>query len=206
MADDASGREGPTRREYMEYGGAVIGGGLLAGCTGESSPADSGDTTGPNGSDDSTQARSGHTAAIEPVGEIEFDSVPEKWITHEFSLDMAVVCGTTDGIVETAWRPGEYVLSFYRMLPDVDVPSVAEMNGILGNGESMNKEYIYEVDPDMIGVDPNWLLQYSSGTGKDIEEIIDNVARSVGATTSESGTTRGRRGPTGSTGTTTSPK
>lgn len=27
----------PTRREYMKYGGAVIGGGLLAGCTGSSS-------------------------------------------------------------------------------------------------------------------------------------------------------------------------
>ena len=181
MAGDVPEHEAPTRREYVKYGGAVIGGGLLAGCTGESSPAGSGDTAESNGSDASTQARSGYAAAIEPVGGVEFDSVPEKWITHEFSLDMAVVCGTTDGIAETAWRPGEYVLSFYRMLPGVDVPNVAEMNGILGNGESMNKEYIYEVDPDMIGVDPNWLLQYSSGTGKDIEEIIDNVAPFCGS-------------------------
>jgi iron complex transport system substrate-binding protein len=32
MDDDSSGHKAPTRREYMKYGGAVVGGGLLAGC------------------------------------------------------------------------------------------------------------------------------------------------------------------------------
>lgn len=36
MADDSGRREAPTRREYVKHGGAVVGGGLLAGCTGGS--------------------------------------------------------------------------------------------------------------------------------------------------------------------------
>ena len=36
MADDSNEQVGPTRREYMKYGGAVVGGGLLAGCSSQS--------------------------------------------------------------------------------------------------------------------------------------------------------------------------
>lgn len=33
MARDASNRSAPTRREYVKYGGAVLTGGLFAGCS-----------------------------------------------------------------------------------------------------------------------------------------------------------------------------
>jgi iron complex transport system substrate-binding protein len=36
MAGDSSRREAPTRRDYVKYGGAIVGGGLLAGCAGQS--------------------------------------------------------------------------------------------------------------------------------------------------------------------------
>ena len=35
MADDSATHEAPTRRDTIKYGGAVVGGGLLAGCTGD---------------------------------------------------------------------------------------------------------------------------------------------------------------------------
>ena len=38
MTDDVTEYEAPTRRDYVKYGGAVVGGGLLAGCTGDSPP------------------------------------------------------------------------------------------------------------------------------------------------------------------------
>ena len=41
MADDSAVHEAPTRRDTIKYGGAVVGGGLLAGCTGDSDPATS---------------------------------------------------------------------------------------------------------------------------------------------------------------------
>jgi len=36
MSEDSGGHEAPTRRHYMKYGGTVVGGGLLAGCAGQS--------------------------------------------------------------------------------------------------------------------------------------------------------------------------
>jgi iron complex transport system substrate-binding protein len=36
MSEDNGGYEAPTRRDYMKYGGAVVGGTLLAGCAGQS--------------------------------------------------------------------------------------------------------------------------------------------------------------------------
>ncbi|MFC6724842.1 Fe3+-hydroxamate ABC transporter substrate-binding protein, partial [Halobium palmae] len=39
MNDGPHGDRGvPTRREYVKYGGAVVGGGLLAGCAGSPGP------------------------------------------------------------------------------------------------------------------------------------------------------------------------
>lgn len=34
MGPESRGRETVTRRDYVKYGGALVGGGLLAGCTG----------------------------------------------------------------------------------------------------------------------------------------------------------------------------
>lgn len=35
MSRDDTTQEAPTRRDYMNYGGTVVGGGLPAGCTGD---------------------------------------------------------------------------------------------------------------------------------------------------------------------------
>ena len=39
-SDEMIRHETPTRREYVKCGGAVVGGGLLAGCIGEGGPGD----------------------------------------------------------------------------------------------------------------------------------------------------------------------
>jgi iron complex transport system substrate-binding protein len=187
--DTDTGSGAPTRRDYLTYGGAVVGGGLLAGCAGSGSDAppagaDSTDTIEGTASTDGKATETGdssYAASIEPVGEVTFDSVPDEWVVHSFSMDMGIVCGTTDGIVETVGGAGGFDLTFYRMLPDVDVPDITGMGGLRGQERALNKEYIYEVDPDVIGIDPNWLIAYSSGEAKDIEEVIDNVAPFCGS-------------------------
>lgn len=182
MSKDDTTHGAPTRREYVKYGGAVVGGGLLAGCAGDTDGGSS--PTKIETSADKTETRtedSSYSASIEPVGEVTFDSVPDEWVVHSFSMDMGLVCGTTDGIVETVGGASGFDLSFYRMLPDVDVPDITGMGGLRGQERSLNKEYIYEVDPDMIGIDPNWLIAFSSGEAEDIEEIIDNIAPFCGS-------------------------
>jgi iron complex transport system substrate-binding protein len=46
MARDRGGGEPATRRDYMKYGGAVVGGGLLAGCSSGSDPGETPEATG----------------------------------------------------------------------------------------------------------------------------------------------------------------
>lgn len=69
MNDDTLRHEGLTRREYVKYGGTIIGGGFLAGCAGESSPE--------NGDKTSDSRGKSYSVAMSPMGEVEFDSVPK---------------------------------------------------------------------------------------------------------------------------------
>jgi iron complex transport system substrate-binding protein len=45
MSEDSDGHDAPTRRDYVKYGGAVVGGGLLAGCAGQSDSGSTPETT-----------------------------------------------------------------------------------------------------------------------------------------------------------------
>jgi iron complex transport system substrate-binding protein len=69
MHDDAM-----TRRDYIRYGGAVAGGGLLAGCTDDSGPAASETATA---TETETPTNDSYSVTMEPVGTVEFESVPE---------------------------------------------------------------------------------------------------------------------------------
>ena len=83
--DDAITREAPTRREYLTYGGSVIGGGLLAGCAGDTAGSDPTPTasgtatpttdTGtetPTGT--TTRGDTGYSVTMSPMGTVEFDA------------------------------------------------------------------------------------------------------------------------------------
>ena len=77
MAGDARGHGGPTRRECVTFGGAVLGGGMIAGCTGsrDSTPTTAETTAGaPTGT--ATATDGSYTVAMEPVGEVTGDARP----------------------------------------------------------------------------------------------------------------------------------
>src|SRR6056297_767868 len=101
MSDDDLAHEAPTRREYVKYGGAFIGGGLLAGCTGQS---DTGGTPTAASTDTAavtetgTQTEQGsYTVEMFPVGEVEFESVPESVTTYSMAwADMVVSLGQAE--------------------------------------------------------------------------------------------------------------
>jgi hypothetical protein len=82
MADDSSHHGAPTRREYVRYGGTVIGGGLLAGCAGQSdsrSTPTEAETDKSTPTETSTPEDDGYSVTMEPVGEVTFESVPEEF-------------------------------------------------------------------------------------------------------------------------------
>jgi iron complex transport system substrate-binding protein len=184
MADDSNANQAPTRRDYMKYGGAVVGGGLLAGCTGQS---DSDSTPNETSADDqsttetSTETDSSYTVEMAPVGKVQFEQPPER-VTHYFPdyADMAVALGHGDSILSMG-LPSRFHTSHYDELDGVSV-DVDSLTRLSDNG--IDKELFYELDGDLHLIAPQWLI--NNGSFKleesDIEEVGDNVAPFIGNT------------------------
>jgi iron complex transport system substrate-binding protein len=179
MANDASKHEAPTRREYVKYGGAVVGGTLLAGCAGQS---DSGSTPTETGGDETTATdtetseETSYSVTMAPMGTVEFDTIPEKWAPYSGDYaDMAVALGQADGITGIGGAD-RYYTYVYDELPDVSV----DRETIESNPEVRTKEQFYELDSDVQLYDPQMLVNWFDWDQSDVEEIANNVAPFVG--------------------------
>lgn len=197
MNPESTEHEGSTRREYVKYGGAVVGGGLLAGCTGSSGSSGANGTTnsssrnGTTGNEttSSTGSEGGNTTAgstgnsysvtMAPMGTVEFDEPPESWVSYLSTYgDMGIALGKVDGL-RGLWDPGGMTTVFYDALPDVDV-SFENVSPISGGGE-FDKEIFYELDADVHLLDPNWIGVLADDWGEDdIEEIATGVGPFLG--------------------------
>jgi iron complex transport system substrate-binding protein len=181
-----SERRERTRREYVKYGGAVIGGGLLAGCAGQSGDGDTpeatstvtatsaaADTQTETDSTETTGDKS-YSATMPPVGTVEFDEPPEEVIPAlQFGIDTMLALGQIDRVEMMSWK-GTLTPGILNMVPGVSInPDSIED---LGSHEK-DKEAFYEADPDLFAEDPNHDMTYAEGLDeKDLEEIIENVA------------------------------
>ncbi|MFC6837979.1 ABC transporter substrate-binding protein [Halomarina ordinaria] len=177
MSDnDTNTTEAPTRRDYIKYGGAVVGGGLLAGCTdrseSESTPTETANAT-ENSSDTGAESDGddgSYTVELSPVGEVAFDGVPETAasLLHIWA-DTLASFGQGERVI--AVRPG-YITSHYERLPGVEVDTA----GIDESVFTDDKERFYELDPDVFHVDPFPLTEWGEWNEDDITEITDSVA------------------------------
>jgi len=188
--DDRTRQEGPTRREYLGYGGAVVGAGLLAGCTGDSGSGGGSNGTGSgggsgangsNGTTDSGTAGDGgsYEVCMEPVGCLTFELVPEEFVVyHQGWVDIAISLGQGEGIVGAGF-PSTFPTQYLDQLPGVSF----DPSGIttLGEGDSVDKEVFYEMDADLHLVDPNSAKQYFGLSDADIEELTEQVAPFFGS-------------------------
>lgn len=170
MADEGSRRRGVTRREYVS-GGAVVAGGLLAGCTGE---GDDGTTSEPASEDES------YTVEMAPVGEVEFESVPEHVMVYSLlHADMAVAYGHGDAVNSLGFDAetgGNTLDAYYAALDGVsfDREGLTQLN--TGSGRlSVDRELFYELDSDLHLVDPCLVLSFDGWESSDVEEIEENV-------------------------------
>jgi len=188
MKRDDTAHEASTRRDYMKYGGAVVGGGLLAGCTGDSTGGDDtdtdsptteettgGETDGPEETD--TPEDTSHSVTMEPVGTLGFEEPPETWFpfTGDYA-DMGVALGRGDGLeaIGIASRFGSH---HYEELPGVSVDELTPLYD-----EGTGKEIFYELNADLHVVDPNFIINRLGWSEADVEEIRENVAPWFGNT------------------------
>lgn len=185
MSDnDASEHEAPTRRDTIKYGGTVIGGGLLAGCAGQS---DSGSTlteTETIGANDTTATETGtetdtsedksYSVTMSPVGTVEFEAVPESIFTRlSHHAGMAFALGRGDD-VNAVNGPSYYHATwaqFTERLPGVSV----DWSDAYASWEP-SKEQLYELESDVHLADPAWVVQLDQWDMDDIEEVNENIA------------------------------
>jgi iron complex transport system substrate-binding protein len=175
MSDDDLAHEAPTRREYVKYGGAFIGGGLLAGCTGQS---DTGGTPTATSTDTAavtetgTQTEQGsYTVEMFPVGEVEFESVPESVTTYSMAwADMVVSLGQAEKLQTDRLSGPTLFYDRFDIDYDMNWPPLWQDGG-------MPKEVFYEHDPDAFLIDPNLIQAWDDNwEDADVEEIESNVA------------------------------
>ncbi|MFC6723360.1 ABC transporter substrate-binding protein [Halobium palmae] len=176
MSDEAIGQNALTRRNYVKYGGAVVGGGLLTGCASDdASVTSTTESAGPTTGETATNAS--YEACIEPVGCLTFEAVPETWmaITGPWA-DMAIALGRRDGFQPAGW----YGPSYFFDRVGVEWPTDA---GAPYSDGKWDAEVFYELDPDVILTDPNYFaVNDRSWDDSDTREITDNVAPFFGST------------------------
>ncbi|MBV0900230.1 ABC transporter substrate-binding protein [Haloarcula salina] len=172
--------EALTRREWLAYGGAVVGGGLLAGCSGSegAGDADSTQTAGTPTDAEATQTAAetdqSYSVSMSPVGEVSFESPPETVFTRlTHHADMAFALGRGDSV--TAMHAPDYYdglwNQFVERLPGVSL----DWSGLYSSWQP-SKEQLYELDSDVHLADPAWIVKQDAWSQSDIDEIAENVS------------------------------
>lgn len=109
---------------------------------------------------------------MEPVGEISFESIPERWIAYDGGYaDMGVALGKASGITGIG-NADRYYTAIYDELPGVSV----DRDQIEANPEIRTKEQFYELDNDVHLYDPQMLINWFEWNQSDVDEIASNVA------------------------------
>lgn len=156
-----------TRRAVLAGGGAALAAGL-AGC---------GSTSGDEESTPGGTTVESYEACIEPVGCRTFESVPETYLVYNGGwADMAFALGQREGFLTA----GNMIPDFFFEPFGIDVPPQSELPALADwNSGGWDKEAFYELDPDVILMDP----EYMHGTGwdsnwseSDTEAIAEQVA------------------------------
>ncbi|WP_435146343.1 ABC transporter substrate-binding protein [Halobaculum sp. P14] len=182
MARDDARHDSPTRREYVKYGGAVVAGGLLAGCTDSadagSSPTESATATNADTATDSPTPQSdsdgSYTVSMAPMGEVEFESVPKTVFTRLTHLaGMAFALGRGND-VNAMHAPDYYDALWNQFTPRLDGVTL-DWSGLYSSWRP-SKEKLYELDSDVHLADPASVFALDGWSQADIAEIRENVS------------------------------
>ncbi|KAA9395964.1 ABC transporter substrate-binding protein [Haloarcula sp. CBA1130] len=187
MSDNDTAADARTRRAYLKYGGAIISGGLLAGCTGD---ADSQSTPVSPDSDTPTAAETtdstttpttadSYTVTMEPMGAVRFDSAPERWMAY-FSTygDMAIALGQFESLAGLIFTEN-WPMAFFDAVPDVNV-TFDDIPQLMSEG-GLDKEAFYEMDCDVHLFDPNFVqVLDDTWTTADFTEVASNIGPIIG--------------------------
>ncbi|SEW22591.1 ABC transporter substrate-binding protein [Natrinema salifodinae] len=157
-----------SRRAFVATGIAA-GSAALAGCI-------TGDGSGGSGDEDS------YTVTMAPMGEVEFDGVPEDaFVTFTQYADMAVALGHGDAVT-TLFAPemsGSTMNKFYDRLEGVSFDWAGLENPL---EDGVTKEELYNYESDVHFLDPSYVLTTQDDWAQsDVEEIAETVGPWIGS-------------------------
>ncbi|EMA04634.1 ferrichrome-binding protein [Haloarcula vallismortis] len=169
-------RERPTRRDYIKGAGVIAGGSLLAGCAGDTATETTATENGATAETATATETEAYTVSMEPVGEVTFQTMPERWLPYGGAYaDMGVALGQADGLTGLGGAD-RYYTYVYDELPGVSV----DQGTIDANPAVRTKEEFYELDSDVHLYDPQMLVNWFDWSQSDVDEIAENVAPFVG--------------------------
>jgi len=186
MARDDARERTPTRREYVKYGGALVTGGLLAGCTGDGGSAETttdattepteAESTETESAPTETTEDSSYSVELSPVGEVTFEEVPSDVMAYSPQYaDMLVAFGHGDALNSLGFPEsyGETLSYFFDHFDGVEF-EYDGLTRLFSNG-SFDEELLYELDSDVHLMDPAWLSTFDGWSTADTEEIRETV-------------------------------
>jgi len=178
------------RRDFVRAGGAATLAGLLAGCASPSedgsdtteAPTDTttaADTTAGSDEETTTEAAESYSVSMTPVGEVEFDAVPETAAVYESGYaDMLVALGHGDAVASVG-QTARFHTEHYDELDGVDVDT-SNVVDLVETG--VTRETFLDLDADVHLMDPNWLTNVFEMDGEDVEFIEERRAPFLGNT------------------------
>ena len=157
---------GVSRRTVVKTTGTIAGLGTVTGCLGGEQSSDG-------------ESEPSYSVTMEPVGEVEFDAVPERWVPYTADYaDMGVALGQGDGLAAIGLT-NRYGTHYYDELPGVSVDE-SELTELWDDGTGT--EVFYELDADVHLIDPNFAVNRLGWSRDDVDEITEAVAPFVGNT------------------------
>ena len=169
----------PSRRQVIAGGGVGIAA-ALAGCisglrehAGDDGPEDEGAEPS---RDDGTEADETYTVSMEPMGEVEFSSVPETFVGRfGFVVDIAAALDELDSLVAMYSNYSVFGHShFYDELETVSIDPT-EIEELHTDDWDIRLERLYELAPDFTAIDPNYLIHYTQFDEDEVDQFIDRV-------------------------------
>ncbi|SFB70759.1 ferrichrome-binding protein [Halobiforma haloterrestris] len=163
-----------SRRRFVTAG-VTVGSAALAGCLGGSSDGTDDEANGETGGDQS------HGAALAPVGDVEFDSVPEDaFVAFPQYADMAVALGHGDAVnaLFSTEMAGTTMDKYYHHLEGVSFDWEGLPDPLEGG---LTKEMLYDLDSDVHFLDPSYPVKHDDDwTTDDVDEIASTLGPWLG--------------------------
>lgn len=170
------------RRAFLKAGSAATLAGLLAGCSSPDSDAESTSTAADSATataDETTAGSGSYSVSMEPVGDVEFDAVPDTVAVYESGYaDMVVALGHGDALTAVG-NSDRFHTDAYDALDGVSV----DTSGLVDLVDAgVTRETLLDLDPDVYLMDPNWLTSTFELDRGDIDFLTQRSAPFLGNT------------------------